>query len=106
MKKLKSSNKETDWKKLSGLSEIKQFEKVGDVFIGKLLSYKEDAGKYSNGIFEFEEITTKKIYSIWNTASLSALMGLKMGSVVKLVYLGIQKSKKNRKVKAFEVFVK
>ena len=105
MKKLVSSNKEKGWKKLSGLSEIYKFkEKIP--FIGKLISYKKDAGKYSNGVYEFEEIDTKKIFSVWNTASLSSLENLKMGVIVKIIFLGIQKSKKGRKVKAYEVYIK
>jgi len=105
LKKLKASKKESGWKKLSGLSEIYPFkEKVP--FVGKLVSFVKDAGKYSNGIFTFEDEATKKLYSVWNTASLQALENLKIGSIVKLVYLGIQKSKKGRKVKAFEVWIK
>ena len=92
---------EMEWKSVE--PEVWKYEKEGDSIEGVLIDKREKGGKYNNESYYLEN--RNKSWVVFGTTVLENRMKLvHVGDVVKIVYKGIQKNKRDEDTKIFAVF--
>ena len=90
-----------DW--VSVQSEIWKPEEAGDFIKGVLTSKEKSSGKYESEAYYIEN--NGKTLLVFGTTVLESRMRLvQVGDVVKIVYKGIEKNKRDEDMKIFKVF--
>ena len=90
-----------DW--VSVQAEVWKPEQAGDFIQGVLLAKEKSTGMYESEAYYIEN--NGKTLVVFGTTVLESRMKLvQVGDVVKIVYKGIEKNKRNEDMKIFEVF--
>lgn len=100
----------TNWKKVEGNGEYEESKTVDfdtDKEIeGRLEKVKHEVGQYKSTVYSIRKISDNALYSVWGNAVINTKMAeVKVGSLVKIVSLGKEKSPKTgRMYSNFDVF--
>ena len=95
-----------NWKETT-LAETWKPEKEGDEIIGLLVRVEENVGPNNSKMYYLEDAKTHEDKGVWGTTALDGRMAtVKVGEEVKIVYLGLEASKKRAgaKYKNFTVY--
>jgi hypothetical protein len=80
-------------------------EQEGDAIEGKLVEKRENGGKYGNASYLIEN--DEGVHVIFGTTVLESRMrAAEIGDMIRIVFKGIEKNKRNEDIKIFEVFKK
>jgi hypothetical protein len=95
-----------DWKEAQ-IPDSWKPEKEGDEIIGLLVRIEQNVGPNNSMMYHIEELKTHEEKGVWGTTQLDSRMsGVKVGEEVKIVYLGLEASKKRAgaKYKKWKVY--
>lgn len=98
---------------LAGWTEVKQedssihkFEEKGDILIGELIETEKDVGENKSKLYTLQ-YENGDIVKFWGSKILDdRLIAVKLGTTIKVEYLGWVKPDKGREYKDFKVYVK
>lgn len=94
---------ESEW--ISTDPRIWKPENDGDALTGKLLQKRERGGKYQSESYVIEN--HEAMYIVFGTAVLEDRMkNVSVGDIVRIVYKGVEKNKRDEDTKIFEVLRK
>lgn len=98
-------SKDSDLVVLSSLGsgDAVEWVKLGETVVGNFVSFEKGIGKYESNLYHFQN-DKGDTFSVWGNANLDPILSYaKKGERIRIRFKGLVKTKKNRKVRTFEV---